>query len=294
MNGGRLTPKPGCPILTGDVAGSNTLAFSPLESNALSVLQNGVITQVPFTSGPTDETGPVLTLTGLTPWTAYDVFYGSDGLVLSSGWRDLASRPALSFCAGLRLDSCQRVYLGTILTDANGLLTCHQGYELDRVWSVWNHYNRRRTVLRMGTNRFLNGQSWHYGEPSWSPIWGSPLMRCSFVIGQPETYEAQYRQQAHMHMTSGQNAEYLTGLNVNGALNGDGTPTRFGETGALDLELYGDTPVTDCGGRAVARHIDPAAEGIHQITAIEMCQGTGTVNVWWGVANMCLSADFMA
>jgi hypothetical protein len=81
----------------------------------------------------------------------------------------------------------QGTYLGSFNTTTAGGTTCHVGAGLNRIWGIWNAYNRRFTMLKSSDAT----SSWTYGTNAWRTsdagnLSAGQFTNASIVIGLAE------------------------------------------------------------------------------------------------------------
>lgn len=191
--GGRLTLVSGKPAMDADVT-SDKLWYAPDTGNTA----NGIT----FTSGPTDEVGPSLSLAGLPGNSLHKTFLNSagglylgapaSGSIFSAGEYGAGSYPGhdpdppLFRLNGVQVNSAGDPYLGTILIDPEGgTCTCHFSQGGKRRWGLWNRYNQRPIYIQAGVDA-LGVYTPTAIMPNWGPLHDNADNCLTFVTGEPQ------------------------------------------------------------------------------------------------------------
>lgn len=212
---GRLTPLPGSTEFSGDALAQSTLAYSPIDGYTLPISDGSSLRGMPFLSGPTDQIGANIVLTGiqsLTANTVHDVFAYNDngsvklGLIAwaagvptsTTGFYGIgvnSSAVTLQTAAGpVSIDPKRATWLGTILIGSvDATITCKQSYGFG-TWGVFNGYRKREINLMIGdATDHPESQDW----PSWQAPFLNGATKAIIVTGRPTKVSVHYRQNGH-------------------------------------------------------------------------------------------------
>lgn len=300
--GGRLTLVSGKPVMDADVIGATTLYYAPDTGNTA----NGIT----FTSGPTDEIGPSLSLAGLTPNSIHKVFldpcgalylgsppdegetrdYGSGlysgGIYIGAAAHD--PNPPVSRYNGVQGNSAGDPWLGTILIDpAGGACTCHVTQGGKRRWGVWNRYNQRPIILKAGVDG-LGSYTPSATMPAWGPVHNNADNCLTFVSGEPQQVEAALLTTRGIKAGTGSvsnegHYQSAIGLNRTDAPDGQLAGETF-EVGALTVSILNSSS-------GIAPYVSPPIIGANTLYALENYRDTAVV--YGGNIQTMLWARFM-
>jgi len=253
-HGGRLTLVSGGPVMVGNTASATTLYYAPYGSPSIALYDGTNTKNYPFTSGPTDSVGLTLATFG-SGWSAsstYDVFVTLSGgvPVLCTGptWTDQNTRTAAgslgihdgqyvnsnassmvcrtSNSATISAPQYQATYIGTIATDASGLLdftpqhsTCTNTSCGPAYLNVWNNYNRRNAYAYVFDNTVFPGLQ--YSGTTIRTAGANTNNRIYYVVGQVEDTCTGYYQAFDKIISSG--GHTISGFWLNAANNPSAT-----------------------------------------------------------------------
>lgn len=304
---GYLTLTSGTPVITGDVAATSTVYYTP-DVGALVPVYNGSS----FT--PTEFTELTLTLTASHALsTIYDVFIFSNAGVLTlftgPAWSNSAagvgargtggSTTQLARAHGLYTNAVAitgrngattysvganlATYLGSIMIDGvAGQISCHRTYGQLRKWGVWNAFNRKPTIMKAGDPT----ASWSYLTNTLRPANGSANNSLQIFAGLAEEV-----------------ADLAAAIYVGGSLTNN--QTTKGQVGigynvtSSAASRVGQTLFTNSSGGNVVFNISIAASakalpwlGFNTVTLLESGLGAD-VATWSGTeAFMALTAQY--
>lgn len=247
VQGGRLTPTAGSPILTTDAIASSTLYYSPYVGNNLLVKGN----LVQFTSGPTDNTGWSLNIGSLATG-QYNVYASNTGLYTGA-----YSTAPVRYNGILTDPANNNTYLGSINLSTAGQITCHVSYESQRRFDVWNNYNQIPLTLKNLTverNYTYNPRN-QYTAPQ---AFNNNTNNAAYImVGQPTNVNSAFYGRIYFNSTGGSYG-IITGIGWNTTTAYSGT---LGGGGHDDLVTLGGLTLP-------ATYINPSATGFNTIYMI--------------------------
>jgi len=194
-----------------------------------------------------------------------------------------ARNGASTFVVGARVAT----YLGTILTDAVGTVTCHRSYGQSRKWGVWNAFNRQPLYLKGGDPN----ATWNYTTNLVRASRGDATNKLTVLSGlAEEPYDLRFIQRIDLGVGAAPGAAIaLNGIGLNSITVASGKSGSFGLTNGSVSSL---TPVGDM----KAELFQPPLLGINDIQALETVTSIGGVATgqWKGTEPaMLLSAQWM-
>lgn len=306
---GYLTPTAGLPIILADVVAATTVVYEPFIGCLLPIIQGGV---------PLMRVFGALTLTLNNPnhaaATLYDVYVWDIAGVLNIGtgpaWSNsgagtgvrgaaaalfrtgngmlvndigiTARNGASTFVVGARVAT----YLGTILIDAVGTVTCHRSYGQNRKWCIWNAFNRQPIYLKGGDPT----AAWNYTVATIRASNGAAANKLTVLDGlAEEIYDLRFIQSAAIGVGGAPGAARAgNGIGVNSVTAITG---KIGSCGLTNGTASSLTPIGDL----KAALLKAPSLGINDIQALERVTAIGGVATvsWEGTEpSMLLSASW--
>ena len=297
---GRLTPTTAVPVITSGVTSGTAVYYTPYVGNV-----------IPIYNGTTfaTKTFAELTLTLNTNHladTAYDVFIWLESGVVTIGtgpaWNNStggssargsgASTTELEYTNGL-LTNAQDVtmrngattysvgtnlatYVGSILIDGTaGQISCLLAYGQNRIWGVWNAYNRVPIIMKAGDST----ASWAYSTATIRASNNSASNRVSVFCGLAEEM---------IHADFLQNITRAT--NPGSDYCGIGWNSTTAASGILGARYH--TSTTADPGLAHGRHVNAPAIGRNNVTSLERASGSTTATWLGGEDDMILTVAY--
>ncbi len=310
--GGYLTPVSGQPAITADATAVSTVFYTPDQHNALPVMRAGVFDAKAF-----DEAA--LPLTGLAANNIYDLLAYADGRSVRFGWSpawQTATAGAGARGSGLGTPELMRrdglfvnanpilvsmagqsrsiavgagTYLGSVsIGSVAGQVNCHRSYGQSRRWDVFNPYNRRPVILRVGDST----ASWTYGSGTLRPSQGNTANSCAPFCGLETSLTATFNQNVSGigGSTTTEQATCMIGIGVNS------TSAASGLTGVEGLYfvsggLFQEFPRMNPHAEVVLT----SAIGSNVLTALEAAIEVASVTVTFSgtAAGMQLMASWL-
>lgn len=310
---GYLTPTAGVPIILADAVAATSVVYEPFLGCLLPVMRNGV---------PIMRVFGALTLTLDNPnhaaATLYDVFAWEDALTLrivtgpawsnsgagtstrgvGAGTTELmrsgngmllnnVSMTARNGTSTFTVPAQLATYLGTILIDAVGTVTCHRSIGQDRKWGVWNAYNRLPVYLK-ATDPTAN---WSYSVNTVRASNGDSNNKITVLSGlAEEIHDIRFGQLLVYQPGQSQSVLMRIGIGINSTTVMSGRTAQVSSTAgaAVNAAMLIQTPV-------VAEHKMPPSLGINNIQSLEITPDADNINTYHGTeANMMLSARWEA
>jgi len=177
----------------------------------------------------------------------------------------------------------QGTYLGTIFVSPAGQVTCDYSYGQNRIYGLWNYYNRRKLILRTGDP----AGSWVDNGAAWAVHNAGNI--CSMVIG---AREEQVRVRLTQRVSAAGPASTLLsvtstpqiGIGVNGTTGPSGTVGQL----SGQLNISGATVGITTGGQIIA-DFTGFLFGLNTFSALENGGGaTGTTSTFSGTESFHL------
>lgn len=192
---GRLTVVSGNPVPESDISSAETVYFTPMNGNRVSLWHAGIWETFVFSELS-------LSLSGLTQGVCYDVFLYADGTGLhltAQSWGTAGPRPAgsLSYRDGVPVSSgnAGKRYLGSLALAGAGVTA-----DTGTARLIWNRYNRVSCPLCSVLNTSQSSAVMVSG--SWIPYFGADAPEVTAVLGSAD---------GEMDLTGvGNAAEYLS------------------------------------------------------------------------------------
>lgn len=307
---GYLTPTAGLPIILADVLNATSVVYEPFTGCLVPILQGGVFLMRLFSA---------LTLTLNNPnhaaATLYDVFIDDNAGALRIGtgpaWSNSGvgtsnrgtgagttelfrtgngvivnnvSMTARNGASTYTIPVRAGTYVGTILIDTVGTVTCHRSYGQSRKWGVWNAFNRQPIYLKGGDPN----ATWNYTVNTIRASRGDSANKLTVLSGLvEEVYDLRLNQRADMGIGGAPGAAIpINGIGLNSITAMSG---KFGSAGLTNGSGSGLTPVADL----QAEFLQVPMLGVNDIQALERVTAIGGVATiaWQGTeTSMLLSA----
>lgn len=302
---GYLTLTSGTPVITGDVTAATSIFYTPDEGDRAPISTDGAT----FKMRQFSELTLALVSNHLAS-TIYDVFLfdNSGAITIGTGpaWNNsgagtgargtgagttelqrvhglLTNKNSMTIRNGsttYTVAANQGMYVGSILIDSSaGQISCHRSYGQSRTWSVWNRYNRKQVILKVGDNT----ASWTYNSSTIRVSNNNSANNLTWFTGLPEeigTFDFIQRIN-NPEGTAGATATIGIGYNSTTAFSGTQANTGLNTSTNTFLINF------------PARYIAPPALGINTITALE-AGNTNTVTFAGAEAAMLLTGQWRA
>lgn len=295
----------GTPRITSDLSAQGTIYYAFDKGCHVPIKYDGALYAVRLLSEPT----LVLDSTGHTSGSIYDIGFilsnGAPVFCTSPAWDTLtpgssargtgSSTPELTRFNGVLVNANaftarsnstdysvaagEFTYIGTIVCSANGQVTCTPAYGQNRKWGVWNQYNQRQIVMKMGDAT----ASWTMAASTSTRQSNSASGNTvAALVGEAGTaIEIDFRQDFN-HSSGTSIGECLPGVGVNS------TSTASGFRGTVTLNSS-----TDPNRMATARHVIHDGLGLNNLNALESNSGGGGVDVTGTEAGMQFVVRYM-
>lgn len=311
--GGYLTPSVGVPLITADAVAATSVWWEPFASNVIPVIKGGAYHMRQFAAmelvlnNPNHEanclydvfiddnagtlrigTGPKWTNSGAgtgdrgTGAGTTQISRGADGI-----WSNAVSMTARNGATTYTIPAGGGTYVGTILIDAVGTVTCHRSWGSNRKWGIWNRWNRHPVVPKCGDST----ASWAYGTNTIRASNGDANNRINVIQGLPEDIiEAEFSQKILYNDNPNNTLQMQVGIGINS------TTVFSGRIYDLIIVYNVGTNSNHSGTPiAHAKHILGPVIGLTQIQALERTPQAGSSNDYFGTeTNMLLTARCMA
>ena len=297
---GRLTPTTAVPVITTGVTSGTSVYYTPYVGNVIPIYSGSVFVAKTFAE---------LTLTlnsNHLADTIYDVFVWLESGTVTIGtgpaWNSStagsssrgsgASTTELEYTNGL-LTNAQDIttrngattysvtanlatYVGTILIDGSaGQVSCLLAYGQNRIWGVWNAYNRVPIIMKAGDST----ASWSYSTATTRASNNSSSNRISVLCGLAEEFiEADFLQNISRATNAG--PDYC----------GVGWNSTTTASGILGARYH--TSTTNDPGLAHGRYVNPPALGRNNVTSLERASGSATATWLGGEDDMLLTVRY--
>lgn len=292
----RLTPVSGTAIITGDAIAKTSVHLTPFNGNALMLINGSNFASARFTEMPL-ELATAHVADGI-----YDCFgflvdgvptFGTgtvwDNVAAGTCERDTSGNPnttELTLLEGVKVNANQMtmrngastwtvaaneaIYYGSIrIDDTAGQVTCHRSYGQDRRWSVWNPFNQKKILLKVGDST----PSWVYNAQDWRAS-NDDTDNVARVFSDLNTEIF--------------NVDYRVALNV-GA--GDDPHAGIGWNSTTTPSGFYGSAVTAPGAGGLertSRYVNPTPGiGLHNVQCIEIAGGAATTT-WYGAESEML------
>jgi len=301
---GYLTPTAGIPIIVADASGATSVLYEPFKGNVTAVVKGGIVHMREFSALTLDLNNPNHAAN-----TLYDVFLDDDAgtLKLSTGtawsnsgagtsargaggstteltrlqgwWVNANSMTVRNGAATRTLAAQAGIYLGTILIDAVGTVTCHRSIGQTRKWGVWNAYQRQNLYLKVTDP----DDTWNYTTNAIRQSGGDSANTMIIFSGlAEEIHDIEFRQRIDSSANAASIAEGNVGIGINSVAAISGT------RGVLRCRNDDIDHVT-----VAARHILVPTLGRTDINCLEISPQTGgNVNYRGQEQHMILSTKW--
>jgi len=306
---GYLTPTAGVPIIIAGVVAATSVIYEPFKGALVPLIVDGTVLMKIFTP---------LTLTLNNPNhaadTLYDVYLWSDTgttrIITGPAW---ANSTAGSCSRGAAADLTRpshgllvnnigitgrngavtfvvpaqaATYIGTIMTDTVGTVTCNRDYGETRKWCIWNNYNKQPLYLKGGDS----AASWSYTLNVIRAANGNANNRLQILSGLAEDfYELRLVQRIDYQPNTSNTILMRNGIGINS------TAAFSGQNG--ELAATAGTAVNSghrLTAQAIAQHFMPPSLGITNVRPLEIVPDADAFNTYYGTeANMLLTAKWM-
>lgn len=300
---GYLTPVSNTPIITADSTSTNL--YYPFYKGPWVVLSNGsalypyqlpsqLSLPIPSSMVATGDIHDVFianssagVILGVGPnWTV-----GGGSITAGSGARgNGAGSTQLSFLDGFRVNTVAMtlgsgstaisvssgvaVYYGSIYASTTGTVTCHRSWGQNRMWGVWNAFNRSPTFLKAGDNT----ANWSTNVANLATrVSNASSANCSTVFSglAEDTYDVLFTQKLAILINSNNTVGQI-GIGINS------TNSFSGKLGYIYGTIGGGSgtlnPYNDC----IGTHISAPSMGINNIYCLENEAGSGGTTIWYG------------
>jgi len=293
---GYLTPTTGVPVIVADASAQTSLFYEPLVGNLVPIIQNGVIamrTFAPFTLALNNPNHAAATLYDVFLWDIAGVVTigtgpawansgagtssrgagaGTTELVRTNGlWVNAVSMTTRNGAGTFAVGAGLATYLGTILIDAVGTVTCHRSWGQNRKWCVWNAYNRQPLYLKAGDST----ATWNYqgGLRASNNLAANSLTVLSGLA--EEFYHLGLAQRLLITVNAASDINVVNGIGWNSVAAITGRRGTGGTSTAAAAAASVYQTVT-------AEHIQEPTLGIHLATALEAAPTSGGTAQWNG------------
>ncbi len=250
---GHLTLAPSSRILLADTT-SSTFWYSPINGGNWPVWNGASWQGQSFLSDATDQTGPMLNLSGVAPG-SYHVFGSPTGLVLGPAWGSSNPQGLLTRIAGKKVDpATNNLWLGSVNVRATGSLTCQVSEGLARHWDVYNAYNKETIILRMvpATANYCPSNQY----PNFLPFNNDAANSSATVFtGDYEAVDCWYTQVMFINTSSG----------IYGIVCAIGWDGAYGGSWIIFSD---DLPTMAAGMTGAAHYLNPASIGTHNVSML--------------------------
>lgn len=260
---GYLTPTAGVPIIPGDVSGATSVIYEPYIGNVAPVIKGGIVHMREFSALTLSLDNPNHAAN-----TLYDIFLDDDAgtLKLSTGaawsnsgagtgargaggstteltrlqgfWVNANSMTVRNGAATRTLAASAGIYLGTLLIDGAGTVSCLRGFGQNRKWGVWNAFNRVPIILKAGDGT----ASWPYNlttvRASNNDSNNKNIVMCGLA---EEPYEHHFIQHTDVNDNTNNTAQTRIGIGLNSitAYSGTVSDMQIAEGASDTVQLRG-------------------------------------------------------
>ncbi len=171
------------------------------------------------------------------------------------------------------------VYVGSIYMDGtNGELTCHRTFGQSRKWGVWNAWNRRPIILKMGDST----GSWTYSSTTIRQSNGASGNTAAIFSGLAEEL---------FHINTSQSVTLAN--NGSAGFSGIGVNSTTAYSGRRGAASAGASTGIGQSVELAAKHVVAPSLGIQNINFLESTNGSGTQTFYGSSIDIQLTAQWM-
>jgi hypothetical protein len=297
---GRLTPTSGTPVISSGVSAGTSVFYTPYVGNLVPIYNGSTMIPTVFSeltlslvSSHAANTiydvfvfsnSGVLTLVTGPAWTTSTAGSGARGTGASTTeltrvhglWVNAVSMTARNGATTYSVGANLATYVGSIFIDAAaGQVSCLSAYGQSRKWGVWNAYNRKPVVMKVGDS----GTSWTDAPLTWRQSQGDTGNTIALFSGlAEEIYDVVFNQTVQS-FANGVNADVRIGIGYNS------TTVPVGKHGAQFITPSGGT--TDVlRTNLLATAIIAPSLGVNNINCLEEAPASSTNNTFFGTEDL--------
>jgi hypothetical protein len=291
---GYLTPTSGVPIIVADAVAATSIWYEPLYGFLFPFITSAGIYMRTITALELVLNNPSHAANSL-----YDIYIFDDAgtfrIVSSPAWSNsgagvsargtgAGTAELVRHATGLLTNAVQQTvrngantftmpvqtgtYLGTFLTAAAGTVTCHRSWGQDRLWGIWNNFNRQKLYLKAGDST----ASWAYTNTtlrqSNNAAGNNLMVLCGLA---EELFELTFSQHVQNNPAGSANV-------ARNAIGWNSTSVASGFKGVT----IGEASSGSFGGNAKAEFFQVPSMGINKVNSLEHATSTSGSTTWFG------------